>query len=37
MAKNKNYPLYEVESFTDFQDMLRRADEAAGDKLANRY
>ena len=37
MAKNKNYPLYEVESFTDFKDMLRRADEEAGDKLAIRY
>ena len=37
MAKNKNYPLYEVERFTDFKDMLCRADEEAGDKLAIRY
>ena len=37
MAKSKNYPLYEVESFTDFKDMLAKADEEAGDKLAIRY
>ena len=37
MAKNKNYPLYEVERFTDFKDMLCRADEEAGDKTAIRY
>lgn len=37
MAKNKNYPLYEVESFTDFKDMLKQADEQAGDKIAIRY
>ena len=37
MAKNKNYPLYEVAPLKDFKDMLRQADEQAGDKIAIRY
>ncbi len=37
MAKNKNYPLYEVAPFTDFRDMLRQADDEAGEKVAVRY
>ena len=37
MAKNKNYPLYEVSPFTDFKDMLRQASDEAGDQLAIRY
>ena len=37
MAKNKNYPLYEVSPLTDFKDMLRQAVEQAGDKIAFRY
>lgn len=37
MAKNKNYPLYEVAPFTDFKDMLRQASEEAGDSIAVRY
>ena len=37
MPKNKNYPLYEVAPLKDFKDMLRQADEQAGDKIAIRY
>ena len=37
MAKNKNYPLYEVSPLTDFKDMLRQAVEQDGDKIAFRY
>lgn len=37
MAKNKNYPLYEVAPLKDFKDMLSQADEQAGDKIAIRY
>lgn len=37
MAKNKNYPLYEVAPFTDFKDMLRQAVENDGEKIAVRY
>ncbi len=37
MAKNKNYPLYEVAPFTDFKDMLSKAVENDGDKIAIRY
>ena len=37
MAKNKNYPLYEVSPLTDFKDMLRQAVEQDGEKLAFRY
>lgn len=37
MAKNKNYPLYEVSPLTDFKDMLRQAVEQTGDKIAFRY
>ena len=37
MAKNKNYPLYEVSPLTDFKDMLRQAVEQDGDKIALRY
>lgn len=37
MARNRNYPLYKVKSFTDFKDMLRLADKEAGDKIAFKY
>ena len=37
MAKNKNYPLYEVSPLTDFKDMLRQAVENDGEKIAFRY
>jgi long-chain acyl-CoA synthetase len=37
MAKNKNYPLYEVSPLVDFKDMLRQAVDEAGDKIAIRY
>lgn len=37
MAKNKNYPLYEVSPFTDFKDMLRQAVENDGEKVAVKY
>lgn len=37
MAKNKNYPLYEVSPLTDFKDMLRQAVDEAGDSIALRY
>ncbi len=37
MRKQKNYPLYEVEPFRDFQEMLEKAAAAAGDKPAFQY
>lgn len=37
MAKNKNYPLYEVSPLTDFKDMLRQAVENDGEKIAIKY
>ncbi len=37
MARNKNYPLYEVSPLTDFKDMLAKAVSEAGDKVAIRY
>lgn len=37
MKKQKNYALYEVQPFDDFQDMLEKAVSEAGDVIAFRY
>lgn len=37
MKKQKNYALYEVQPFDDFQDMLEKAVPEAGDVIAFRY
>lgn len=37
MKKQKNYPLYEVKSFSDFRDMLLQAQAEAGEQIAYKF